>query len=333
MRRKIMKIDNYAMDMQSHTYESRSTNTTFKDILLVENTQEVEDLPEMDSIEEEVAFMQRLQFDLLNKLLTILNMHKVQHTCGCEHETPKAELKVFEQNNAMNRKLSFETTTTRSQTLDVSMQGWVQSGDKKIDINMDLLFSNSFVESISVDETVFHDPLVINYDTDIPELGSLDFKFDIDMDGEEDQISTLKKGSGFIALDKNENGKIDDGYELFGTQNGNGFIDLARYDDDGNKWIDENDEIFDKLRIWSKNEDEDVLFGLGEKGVGAIYLGHAEGEFDMVKDGEVGAKIRSNGLFLNEDGTSGFMTQIDFAKQQNNVEEKASPLGDLLKVV
>ena len=35
---------------------------------------------------------------------------------------------------------------------------------------------------------------------------------------------------------------------------GDGFKDLAMYDEDGNGWIDENDEIFSKLLIWSKDE-------------------------------------------------------------------------------
>ena len=41
------------------------------------------------------------------------------------------------------------------------------------------------------------------------------------------------------ALDINEDGKINDGKELFGTASGNGFGDLAAYDQDNNGWIDE----------------------------------------------------------------------------------------------
>ena len=53
----------------------------------------------------------------------------------------------------------------------------------------------------------------------------------------------LGKGSGFLALDKDGNGKIDDGNELFGTKSSDGFGDLREYDSDGSGWIDENDEI------------------------------------------------------------------------------------------
>ena len=37
---------------------------------------------------------------------------------------------------------------------------------------------------------------------------------------------------------------------------------------DGNGWIDENDEVFNHLKIWRKDEDgNDVLAGLGVAGI------------------------------------------------------------------
>lgn len=117
------------------------------------------------------------------------------------------------------------------------------------------------------------DPLVINLDTNIAGLSDQKFEFDIDCDGIKDTISMLEKGSGYLALDKNNDGSINDGSELFGTSSGDGFKDLAIYDEDGNGWIDENDEIFDKLLIWSKDADgNDELYTLKEAGVGLNML-------------------------------------------------------------
>ena len=65
-----------------------------------------------------------------------------------------------------------------------------------------------------------------------PELSDQTFYFDLDADGKEEEISVLN-GSGYLALDKNGDGVINDGSELFGTKNGDGFADLARYDEDG----------------------------------------------------------------------------------------------------
>ena len=173
--------------------------------------------------------------------------------------------------------------------------------------------------------------MILSFNGELPNLDTQTFDFDIDMDGKSDQISKLKKGSGFLALDKNNNGIIDDGYELFGTQNGNGFIDLKRYDKDANGWIDENDSIFDSLRIWNKTKDEDTLVAIGEVGIGAIYLGYAEGDFDIKDESKTLGRIKSNGLFLNEDGTSGLVAQIDFAKQKPKEVNNSSPLGEILQ--
>ncbi len=129
--------------------------------------------------------------------------------------------------------------------------------------------------------------------------------------------SKLGAGSGFLALDKNGDGIINDGSELFGALTGNGFAELAKYDQDGNGWIDEADEIFNKLLIWQKDEQgNDVLRGLGAAGVGAIYLGSANTNFSLnsATDNHTNAVIRQTGMFLYENGESGTMQQVDFAQ-------------------
>lgn len=152
---------------------------------------------------------------------------------------------------------------------------------------------------------------MIEYEGSASTLGETKFSFDIDSDGESDQISTLSKGVGFIALDTNENGKVDNGNELFGATSGSGFEDLSLYDDDQNGWIDENDAVFDKLRIWIKNDEEDRLIGLGEMGIGALYLDSSKGEYNLYDQEGLEGKIRSSGLFLRKDLTAGSLRQID----------------------
>ena len=140
--------------------------------------------------------------------------------------------------------------------------------------------------------------------------------FDLDADGNEEEISMLESGSGYLAFDKNGDGIINDGSELFGTSNGNGFADLAQYDKDGNGWIDEADEIFDKLRIWVKDADgNDNLMSLSETGVGAIYLGSRDTDFSLnnLSDNHTNGVIRKTGMFLYENGQTGTMQQLDLA--------------------
>ena len=102
---------------------------------------------------------------------------------------------------------------------------------------------------------------------------------------------------------------------MFGALSGNGFADLAKYDSDGNGWIDEADEIFDKLLIWSKDANgKDVLVGLGKAGVGAICLGSQKTDFSMNNQkNQTNAIVRQTGIFLYENGGVGTMQQLDLA--------------------
>lgn len=130
----------------------------------------------------------------------------------------------------------------------------------------------------------------------------------------EENISFAGKGSGFLALDKNGDGKINDGSELFGTKSGDGFRDLAEYDEDKNGWIDENDSIFGKLRVWTKDEDgRDYLMDLKQADVGAIYLGNKDTQFSLKDDSnQLNGEIKKTGIYLREsNGTAGTLNHVD----------------------
>lgn len=199
------------------------------------------------------------------------------------------------------------STLVEQEAVHVQAGGYVQTEDgRSISFGVDLNMSREFASQVNIESTqqvVMTDPLVINMD-DLPAgVTDMTFQFDIDCDGKLDQISMLREGSGFLALDKNGDGKINDGSELFGTRSGDGFADLAAYDEDGNGWIDENDEIFSKLRIWSKDKDgNDVLKTLKEADVGAIYLGSASSQFSITdeKNNDVLGAVRATGVYLKE---------------------------------
>jgi len=307
-----MKIENFVLDLHSESSRSSSsTVTTFTSELQSENSKR---LKEVEALNSQVAFCKRLEFELIQQLIFRLNSKTYR-------------FKAVDTSDFTKREVSVHKEYKESQRLDVSMGGFIYTSNRRIDINIDISMSYSFVSSHEIIRQQFYDPLVLNFDGELPDLDSTNFSFDIDANGECDQISMLKKGSGFLALDKNNNNKIDDGLELFGTLNGDGFADLRRYDSDNNGWIDENDPIFDSLRIWQKNKDEDRLVAIGEVGIGAIYLGNTDGRIDIKdeKNATLG-RIRSTGLFLNEDGSSGVVSQIDFARQD-------SPLNEFLKTI
>lgn len=203
-----------------------------------------------------------------------------------------------------------------------SSVGTVRTADgREINFNVDLNMSRSFTQAYRQELNLSAlqktcDPLVINFDVDTASLSDQKFRFDIDADGEEDNVSMLGAGSGYLALDKNGDGVINDGSELFGPQSGNGFQDLSAYDEDGNGWIDENDSIWSRLKIWCKNPDgTDSLYTLGEKGVGAICLQNSATDFSLKgSNGQDNGYLRSTGIFLYENGSVGTVQHLDLVQ-------------------
>ncbi len=214
-----------------------------------------------------------------------------------------------------------ETIEIERESTSFSTVGTVRTADgREINFNVEVGMSRSFQQVFRQDLELASfqmcDPLVINLDTDVAELSDQKFFFDIDADGETDEISQLDGKSGYLALDHNEDGVINDGSELFGTASGDGFADLEKYDEDGNGWIDENDAVWSKLQIWCKDENgKDVLYRLADKGVGAICLKRAATDFTLQGgNGQTNGIIRSTGIFLYENGNVGTMQHVDVAK-------------------
>lgn len=212
---------------------------------------------------------------------------------------------------------SVEDTHLESETTQFTAQGTVRTAEgKEITLSLTLNMSREFVShtrlSVRAGDAL-KDPLVINFAGTAAQLTQTRFSFDLDADGSVEQTYFVAPGSGFLALDRNGDGKINDGRELFGALSGNGFADLARFDDDGNGWIDEGDAVFSRLRVWSRDGDgADRLQGLLQLGIGAIHLDQAATPF-AIKDASnaLQGAVRASGIFLREDGGAGTVQQID----------------------
>ncbi len=209
---------------------------------------------------------------------------------------------------------------SEQETTSFSTTGTVKTSDgREITFNAELTMSRSFTQyastAIDFGAPRLLDPLVINLDSPAADVQDQKFFFDLDADGHDEEIAKLGAGSGFLALDKNGDGIINDGSELFGAMSGNGFADLAKYDSDGNGWIDEADEIFDQLLIWTKDKDgRDQLVGLGKAGIGAICLGSQNTDFSINNaKNQTNAVVRQTGMFLYENGGMGTIQQLDLA--------------------
>lgn len=201
---------------------------------------------------------------------------------------------------------------------DFSAQGTVKTADgREIAFQLDISMARHYREETNINfragDAVRKDPLVINFAGTAAQLSSQKFRFDLDADGLTEEVPMLGSGSGYLAFDLNLNGKIDSGAELFGPASGSGFADLAKYDEDGNGWIDENDAAFQKLKVWTPDATgTGTLASLKDRNVGALYLGYTKTPFELrgADNRDLGA-VRDSGVFLTEAGTAGSLQEID----------------------
>ncbi len=167
------------------------------------------------------------------------------------------------------------------------------------------------------------DPLVLDLDgKGIATTGlAAGIHFDHDGDGFRELSGFITADNGFLVLDRNEDGKINDGTELFGDNtrlfNGDiavhGFAALSEMDDDKSGVIDKGDTIFDKLRIFQDfNQngitDDGELFSLADKKIAGLNLDYDESP-QMDKFGNLHRQV---GSFIMESGESRTMTDVVF---------------------
>lgn len=209
-----------------------------------------------------------------------------------------------------------------NESLDLHSTGVIRTGDGldiqfELQLRMDRTFRSqeTLLRQTTAGRTT--DPLIITLSGSPPEPGDRFFRFDLNGDGELESIANLGQGSGFLSLDRNGDGRINDGGELFGPQSGDGFLELAAFDQDGNRWIDENDPVYEQLSIWSRDEKgQDVLMGLKDAGIGAIHLEAVASPFVMTDDmNRVTGQLRRTGILVKENGEVRHIYQMDLAHQ------------------
>lgn len=131
----------------------------------------------------------------------------------------------------------YHAITVETESVHYEAAGVVTTADgRRLSFAVQLDMSRAFYQErgIRIRAGTAVDPLVISLDGAAPVLSRERYAFDLDGDGLTEDIAFATGGSGFLALDKNGDGQINDGTELFGPAMGDGFAELALYDLDNN---------------------------------------------------------------------------------------------------
>lgn len=284
-----------------------------------------------DAEESAAAKRQRLA-RLLEQLVESILAAMEGRKCRDNSADPRQAEALPQQRGGREVEFSWSVSekSEESETTSVSGCGQVKTADGRcLGFNFALEMCRESSDSKTIGgggKMVLQDPLVLNFSGNAAELdGQARIDFDLDADGKTEKIPGLSSASGYLVMDRNQNGRVDDGKELFGTASGDGFADLRKLDADNNGWIDENDPAYAELRVWRGGSDSGKLQTLQEQGVGAIWLGSTESPFSR-KDaaGRMLGEIRATGLFLNENGSVGSVQQVDLAVEKADLSAKTA---------
>lgn len=212
-------------------------------------------------------------------------------------------------------------TQTEEQSLSLRGKGVVQLKDGRtvqfaLEVEASSFVHKELRQSLRLGDPP-KDPLALSLNGQTPALDGGTLRFDLDLDGNLDDMPTLGAGAAWLVADHNADGVVNDGSELFGPSTDDGFGELAAHDEDKNGWIDEQDAIWSKLRVWMTDGGAQRLVAVGEAGVGALFLGRVETPFALRgaddPNGEVRGTVRQSGLYLTETGDARLMQRIDLA--------------------
>lgn len=147
--------------------------------------------------------------------------------------------------------------------------------------------------------------------------------FDHDINGFSEKTGWIGPNEGLLVLDRDGDGKINHGRELFGDwtvlKNGsraaNGFAALFEWDDNADGKIDRNDAIWKKLKVWRDTDLDGLsqpseIFNLDALQIRSINLSHtvvshADGNSNL---------LTMSGTFVKNDGTIGKIGNYRFAR-------------------
>ena len=167
------------------------------------------------------------------------------------------------------------------------------------------------------------DPLILDLDGDgldtVGASSTSPILFDHDNDGIQTGTGWVNAEDGFLVFDRNGNGAIDNGSELFGDATdlyaggkaADGFAALAQEDSNHDGKVDSQDAHWSQLRVWRDLNQDGVsqaneLFGLDQLGIAGIHTGATAHSQTLAN----GNQIADLGSFVRTDGSTGRMGDV-----------------------
>jgi len=206
---------------------------------------------------------------------------------------------------------------------------WKEESERRTRWMWQFKFKNAMADSYR-DSTLFfprYDPLILDVDGDGIETRALgqpsnsSVYFDFNGDGAKTNTAWISPDDGYLVLDSNNNGTIDNASELFsdytplnvGGTAANGFAALAQEDTDKDGVVNNLDANWNNLKIWRDiNQDgisqSDELLTMEQAGITGLNVAKTSTNQTLAN----GNSIKGTGTYIKADGTTGQMADVYF---------------------
>ncbi|GBG15963.1 4-hydroxythreonine-4-phosphate dehydrogenase, partial [Novimethylophilus kurashikiensis] len=151
-------------------------------------------------------------------------------------------------------------------------------------------------------------------------------QFDLNAIGQKAQTGWISSEDGLLVLDRNHDGVINDGGELFGTSTllsdgqkaANGYVALTELDTNGDGVISAADSSYDELKVWIDANSDGVneageLVSLGDLGISKLNL--SASSTSVIDNGNWIGMVSS---YETIDGTTHEMADVWFLNNQSS---------------
>lgn len=195
------------------------------------------------------------------------------------------------------------------QAVQASFSGELQLNDgSSISFALDFSMELSWAR-YSYTEQQVQDPLLVSLSGSPVQLTGNSTAFDLLANGDKIKLPQLAAQQYYLAYDRNQDQQVNNGTELFGPRTGQGFAELAEFDDNSNGFIDPSDDIWQYLYLWRP---EQSLLSMQQAKLGAVSITSVATAMPLHNmKNELSGQLQRSGLAFTDDAKPVLVQQID----------------------